>query len=124
MQQHKRKIYIINNTRDSEKCQDLRRHLNKTERQRGKQEVKEQLHEPDYRWDNFGDSLDDLIDEFYSSHWKMNSTGGKFISTLMKLNILKGDGRSFPAVFLHPHKELLDHCATNSDGIIYTSRDT
>lgn len=124
---YKRKIYIENDSRDSERCNDIRKSINATNRQEGKREISSQM-EPE--------QLDDYF-MYTDWDWKehapcsMLSTGGRFVSTLMRLGILEGGphedfidiirNNRHANIFWHPHEVLLKHLATNKDGVIYTA---
>lgn len=129
---YKRKIHIINNTRDSERCNDIRKSLNSSERQQIKRELKNQLEDKGSFYDDF----------YYSDSddWKaytplsMQTTGGRFISTLMRLGVLEGGPHKdwhdlrknlkHQNFFYHPHYELLEKLAVSPSGIIYSDTAT
>ena len=130
---YERKRHIINNTRDSERCNDIRKSLNSSERQDSKKQIKEELEsfeEERYELRYHHDDLD------YKEHppLAMLTTGGRFISTLMRLGLLEGGphkdwydlrknlkNQNF---FYHPHYELLKKLAVSPSGIIYSDTAT
>lgn len=131
MTDYKRKIHIINNTRDSEKCNDLRKTINSSYRQKAKVEIKKQLEDE-------GSFFDDEYDYAYNTdHWEdwkwhpdiaMQTVGGKFLSTLIRLGLIEGgphkDWYELRAhsktknFFYHPCPELLRKLTSNDDGLI------
>jgi hypothetical protein len=127
---YKRKIYMENMSRDSERCNDMRKYINSSYRQESKREVAQNILEHDtYSWYEYMDGY--YGDHYYSrDDWRhywpvtMHSLGGKFIHTLMRLDILEGgnihnfrdlrrNGYSH-----HPHYQLLEKLAVTPDGII------
>lgn len=127
MKDYKRKRHITNNTRDSVRCNDLKKSLNSSERQRGRSIAVSELEDYLVPKDpyEFGCKCSSCMPDWKSyTPITMQTTGGKFISTLMRLGILEGgihdDLRSLTknGYSHHPHWELLEKLATNKDGLI------
>lgn len=118
MKNYKRKRHLINNTRDSERCNDLRKSLNSSERQTAKRDIKHQLEYKESLWDNYWYPHEDHSDWKYYAPIAMHTTGGRFITTLMRLDILEGGDPTNRRRIYHPHYELLEKLSTNDDGLI------
>lgn len=81
---YKRKIYIESNSRDSHGCNDMRKSINTSERQRGKSEALEQIQEAYYAKHELPDPC------YYTKSFTTytSSVGGQLILTLIKLDIV------------------------------------
>ena len=124
MEHSKRKIHIINNTRDSENCNDIRKCINSSNRQKVKIQIKNQLEELDYDYEyDYGWWYNYDKSSYYGYNWRYDfsvlrsTAGGKFIETLSRFGILS---------FNHKHYEdeeiifdLLKKVSTNKDGLIF-----
>ncbi len=119
MKNYKRKRHLINNTRDSERCNDIRKSLNSSERQAAKREIQEAL-QPNSYWDDYYRYYDEYDEWKHYTPLAMYTTGGKFITTLMRLGVLEGgDPTARPRTMsYHPYYELLEKLSTNDDGLI------
>lgn len=128
---YKRKIYLENMSRDSERCNDIRKPINSSNRQEAKRDIKQEL-EDDGVWYDWCDDYphEDPEDWKYYAPMAMLTTGGRFVSTLMRLGILEGGPHKdfidlmkklrHKNFFYHPHHDLLEKLAVSPDGIIYS----
>lgn len=132
MKSYKKKRHTINNNRDSERCNDMRKSINSSERQQSKREIKDYLECPDkYNYDRY-DRLYDSNYPGYAYHdmdyyYMSQSHGTKFIYTLAKMDLLEVDndmrnsiGKIILYRLINKYHKLVDKFKYNKDGYLLT----